>query len=178
MQILLEYLKEKKIATSPIPDIYLPNKKANFYYNNFYIVNILFYFTLGLVIIYYILKTLDLFILWKSISIYLILFVEEGIYCTLIFSNLIFFYTLNKNKLLRRRRKKGKKGEQANTAVDIDVKQEENISLSEREDIRDDIKEEKIDKNIENDENNDENNDEENDKINHKINEESDNLKE
>ena len=67
MQLLLEYLREKKMATSAIPDIYLPNVKANYYYNNFYIINILFYLILGLTIVYYILKILDLFFLFKTI---------------------------------------------------------------------------------------------------------------
>ena len=54
------------MAMSAIPDIYFQNVKANYYYNNFYIINILFYLILGLTIIYYILKILDLFFYGKQ----------------------------------------------------------------------------------------------------------------
>ena len=92
MELLLEYLKEKKMATSAIPDIYLPTKKAKFYYNEFNIINYIFDLILGLVIVYYLLKILDLFIVWKIISIYLILIFEEAIYCSIVVNNLLFFY--------------------------------------------------------------------------------------
>jgi hypothetical protein len=161
MQLLLEYLREKKMATSAIPDIYLPNVKANYYYNNFYIINILFYLILGLTIVYYILKILDLFILWKTISIYLILFTEESIYVIIIISNLIFFYTIHKNKLLKRRKKKDKTEEEVNLGgADVDIKQDDPNNLSEKEDtkndknIDDNEEEKKIKKNIKNSEEN------------------------
>ena len=170
MQLLLEYLKEKKMATSAIPDIYLPNVKANYYYNNFYLINILFHIILGLSIIYYLLRTLDLFISWKMISIYLILIAEESIYILLIISNLIFFYTLNRNKLLKKKKKKNKNGEEINFekfgVTDIDIKQDETNNLSEKEEAKD--KDKKVEINEE----------EEKIKENSKINEESENLKE
>lgn len=132
MQLLLEYLKEKKMATSTIPDIYLPYMKAQFYYTKFNIINYIFDLILGLVIIYYLLKILDLFIIWKIISIYLILIFEESIYCSLIVSNLLFFYSFNKKRLLkwRRRKKREKTEEEVNLSkygvTDIDIQQDEN----------------------------------------------------
>ena len=127
------------MATSAIPDIYLPNVKANYYFNNFYIINILFYLILGLTIVYYILKILDLFFLWKTISIYLILFTEESIYVIVIISNLIFFYTIHKNKLLKRRKKKDKTEEEVNLGgADVDIKQDDPNNLSEKEDTKND----------------------------------------
>ena len=135
LQLLLEYLKEKRMTTSAIPDIYLPKEKANYYYNNFYFINILFYIILALVIIYYILKILDIFFIWKTIIIYLILFDEQSIYCILIISNLIFFYTIHRNKLLKRRKKKDKNEEEINLGgTDVEIRQDEANNLSEKED--------------------------------------------
>ena len=44
MQNLLDYLKDKKMTNSTIPDIYLPYMKAHYYYTNFSIISNIFCF--------------------------------------------------------------------------------------------------------------------------------------
>ena len=177
MQLLLEYLKEKKMTNSSIPDIYLPYKKAHFYYNNFSIINVLFYFILVLSISYYIIKILDLFLQLKVIFIYLSIIFKESIYICIVISCFIFFYCLNKNKLIKGGKKKNKNGEDSNlgkfSVVDIDIQQDETTNLSERKRTKEKKDETKLDKEDENE--NDE--EEEKAKENPKINEESETLK-
>ena len=174
MQLLLEYLKEKKMTASTIPDIYLPYKKDQFYYTKFIIINYIFDLILGLVIIYYLLKILDLFIVWKIISIYLVLVFEEAIYCSLIVSNLIFFYSFNKKRLIkwRRRKKRKEKKEEANLSkygvTDIDIQQEETKNVAEKEKNKLEIKSDREDTNTEEEDKN---------ATNEKTNEEIESLK-
>ena len=127
MQLLLDYLKEKKMTNSTIPDIYLPYMKAHYYFTNFKIINVFFYLFLFSVISYYSVKILDLFLEWQLITKYILLFTEESIYICVIISCLIFFYSFNKNKLIKggKRRHKEDSGEDANlskfSVVDVDI---------------------------------------------------------
>lgn len=139
MQSLLEYLKEKKMTNSTIPDIYLPYMKAHYYYTNFRIINIIFYLCLIFAISYYAIKNVELFLEWQIVSKYLLLFTEESIYCSMIAAGLIFFYSFNKNKLLKggkMRKKEDNTEEAANltkfSVIDVDIQQDEKTNLSER----------------------------------------------
>ena len=138
MQNLLDYLKDKKMTNSTIPDIYLPYMKAHYYYTNFSIISNIFCFCILLVICNYSVRILDLFFEWHLISRYLLLFSEESLYCCLIAAGLIFFYSFNKNKLIKGGKKKRKEegGEEANLAkfsvMDIEIQQDEKTNLSER----------------------------------------------
>ena len=174
MQLLLEYLKEKKMTTSSIPDIYLPYMKANFFHNQFNIVNIIFDVILVLSISYFIIKIIDLFLQLKIAAIYAHLIIKKSIYCCIVTSGLILFYSLNKNKLIKGGKKSKNTGEESNNGkfnvIDIDIHQDENTNLSERKRTKE-RKKESLEKD---DENNEE---EEKEKVNSKINEESETLK-
>lgn len=174
MQLLLDFLKEKK-TNSEMPDIDLPYKKANYYYNNFSTINIIFDATLIFVIIYNLIKILDLFFEWKDISIYLKLFFEECIYSSLIAGCLIFFFSLNRDRLLSPDITKIGNGETINfskySVVDADIQQDETINYTKK---KKKVKEREINKDKENDNYGE---DTEKKKNNRKITEESENLK-
>jgi hypothetical protein len=152
MEILLDYLAEKKAIVTSRPDIYMPYKKAQYYYTNFTIVNILYYIVLVLSISYYILKILILFFIkWNKIIKYLMLIFEESLYCTLVVSCLIFFYTLNRSKIRKRRKKKDKSKVEENTQKysesDADNLHDENAQLAQN---NEDKKENYLEKDEEN----------------------------
>ena len=176
MGILFDYLKDKKMTNSAIPDIYLPYMRAHYYYSNFNKINSIFYLSLILAICYYSLKILNLFLEdWKLILKFLSLFIKESLYCSLIIACFIFFYVLNKNQLNKANRRKEEGGEEENlakfTVIDVDIQQDESANLSERK-----RKREKKSKNNDNDDDENEDEKEKNNKINE--NEESETLKE
>ena len=160
MQLILEFLKEKRVATSEIPDIYLPYIKANYYYRNFFIVNIVFYICIFSIIVYYIIKISDIFLQWKNISRYILLISEEIIYNCAKLSCMIFFYSYNRSKLVKGGKKKGKKEQYVQesnisnfSVIDVDIQQDENVNLTERKrNDRNINKEEEGNENEENDE--------------------------
>jgi hypothetical protein len=156
MGLLFDYLKDKKMTNSAIPDIYLPYMRAHYYYTNFNKINSIFYLSLILAISYYALKILNLFLEdWKLILKILCLFIKESFYCSLIIACFIFFYILNKNQLNKANRRKEEGGEEENlakfTVIDVDIQQDENSNLTERK-----RKREKKSKTKDNEENEDE----------------------
>ena len=179
MHLILELLKEKKMTNSVIPDLYLPYMKANYYYTNFIIINFIFYICLFSTLIYYCIKIADIFLEWKNISRYILLFCEEITYNCIKLSCLIFFYTFNKNKLVKGGKNKGKKEEYSQNSnisnfsvIDVDIQQDENINLTQRKRAKDRNKETKLDKEEDN-----ENEDKEKTNTTTKNNEESESLK-
>ena len=137
MGLLLDYLKDKKMTSSAIPDIYLPYMRAHYYYTNFNKINSFFYLSLILGIDYYIIKILNICLEdWKLIFKFLSLFIEESFYCSLIIACLIFFYSINKSQLNKGNKRKEEGGEEENftkfTVIDVDIQQDENTNLSER----------------------------------------------
>ena len=125
-QHLLEYLKEKKMTNTKIPDIYLPYMKAHFYYisfNNAYFifynsfVIIIFYFSLN--IIYFIFKTKYLF--------FVAIICEKCAYICLIIGCLLLFYSLYKKLLgIGKNDENDEEGNISNfTVIDVDIQQEE-----------------------------------------------------
>ena len=178
IQLILEFLKEKKVATTEIPDIYLPYIKAHYYYRNFFVVNIVFYICFFSILVYYGIKISDIFLEWKNISRYILLFLEEIIYNCVKLSCLIFFYSYNRSKLVKGGKKKRKKEEYVPdsnisnfSVIDIDIQQDENTNLTERKRSKD----RKLDK--EEEDNEIEENDEKEKTNNIKNNEESESLK-
>ena len=172
MGLLLDYLKDKKMTSSAIPDIYLPYMRAHYYYTNFNKINSLFYLSLILGIDYYIIKILNICLEdWKLIFKFLSLFIEESFYCSLIIACLIFFYSLNKNQLNKGSKRKEEGGEEENfnkfTVIDVDIQQDENTNLSERKRKRE-----------KSNDNDDENEDDKEKNNNIKVTEESETLKE
>ena len=175
MGLLLDYLKDKKMNNSAIPDIYLPYMRAHYYYTNFNKINSIFYLSLILVNCYYSIKIINYYLDdWKLILKLLALFIKESFYCSLIIACFIFFYSLNKNQLNKVNKRKEEGGEEENlakfTVIDVDIQQDENSNLSKR-------KRKREKKSKEND-NDDENEDEKDKNNNIKEIEESENLKE
>ena len=130
MNLILEYLKDKKVTNSSIPELYLPYVKANYYYTNFNKINKIFCITLTLVIIYYILNILNLFFDLKIIHKYLMFLSQEFIYISILVSNLMFFYCLNKDSF-----KDNKTAKEESAAwnkfrvIDVDIQHEEDENI-------------------------------------------------
>ena len=175
MGLLLDYLKDKKMTNSAIPDIYLPYMRAHYYYKNFNKINSIFYLSLILVNCYYSIKIIGLYLDdWKIMLKLLAIFIKESFYCSLIIACFIFFYSLNKNQLNKANKGKEEGGEEENlakfTVIDVDIQQDDNSNLSERK-----RKREKKSNEIDND---DENENEKDKNNNIKETEESESLKE
>ena len=130
MNLILEYLKEKKVTNSSIPDLYLPYVKANFYFTYLNKINNIFYFSFSLVIIYYIINILNLFFYFNIIYKYLILFSQELFYFCIVISCLIYFYCLNKD-IFDNKIQNEKEDNDINKfrVIDIDIQQEEDDIL-------------------------------------------------
>ena len=130
MNLILEYIKEKKVTNSSIPDLYLPYVKANFYFTYLNKINNIFYFSFSLVIIYYIINILNLFFYFNIIYKYLILFSQELFYFCIVISCLIYFYCLNKD-IFDNKIQNEKEDNDINKfrVIDIDIQQEEDDIL-------------------------------------------------
>ena len=133
MILILEYLKDKKVTNSSIPDLYLPYVKANYYYNNFNKINKMFYLTLGLVCVYYVINILNLFLDWKIIYKFLTFFSKECIYLSIVASCLMYFYCLNKDLLSDSKIPKEPKDETAALnkfrVIDVEIQHEEDDNI-------------------------------------------------
>ena len=173
MQLLLDYLKEKKTQNSETTDIYLTYAKAEYYYTQFSIINIIFYATLFFVLIYNVIKILNLFFEWKTLSIYLILIFKEAIYCSIMSGGLIFFVSLNIYNYVMPDKRNHESGDDLHlsnfSVVEVDIQQEENSNNTKRKKKGKKKKEKKINKN--------EDEDNEKEKVNSKISEETEKLK-
>lgn len=171
IQLLLDYLKEKKTSNSNLPEIELQYMEEHYYYTQFNIINVIFYMTLIFAIIYNIIKILELFFEWKLLSIYLTLIFTEAIYCSLISGGLLFFFSINLHNLIKTKRKN-----EIHTfkVIDIDVqKDQDEISNDSKTKIHE--KTEKT-KNKKENKNEDLDNDDK-EKIDLKISEETERLK-
>lgn len=166
MQLLLDYLKEKKMQISE-PDIYLHYLKAQYFFIQFNIVNTIFYSILFFVITYNIIKILNLFFEWKSLSIYLYLIFEEAIYCSIISGGLILFYSLNVYNVKIPNKRRNDSDDNLHV-IEVEIQQDENTNYSKR-------KKKDKKKKTDNSENDDEDNEKE--KTISKISEETEKLK-
>ena len=128
MNLILDYLKDKKVTNSSIPDLYLPYIKANYYYNNFSKVNNIFCITFVLVIIYYIINILNLFFDLKIVYKYLVFFTQEFIFISVVIACLIYFYCLNKDSFNNNKVPKEKEEAAALNkfrVIDVDIQHED-----------------------------------------------------
>ena len=125
-QILLEYLKEKKVTSSKIPDIYLPYMKAHYYYTSFYKAYI-FFFISFIAIICSFSFTIFYCLLKIELMFYAITILEKVAYFCLVIGCLFLFYCLYKKLLGIGKNEENE--EEANisnfTVIDVDIQQEE-----------------------------------------------------
>ena len=136
-QILLDYLNEKKVTNSKIPDIYLPYMKAYFYYTKYNSAFTKFFFSFILIISSFSLK-LVYFYFKANIYCYISLICEKVGVFLIIYGCLIIFFSLYK-KLLGIGKNEENEEEGANisnfSVIDVDIQQEdkdENSGFSER----------------------------------------------
>ena len=132
MDLILEYIKEKKVTNSSIPDLYLPYVKANFYFSYFNKIKNIFSFSFSLIIIYYAINIINLFFDFNILYKYLILFSEEFIYFSIVIACLIYFYCLNKDILFDNKIEKEKEETiELNKfrVIDIEIQQEEDENI-------------------------------------------------
>ena len=128
MALIIEYLKDKKMTNSSIPDLYLPYVKANYYFNYFNTINNLFLVTMILVTIYYIINILNLFFEFNIFHKYLVAFSQEFIFFSIIGSFLALFYCLNKEQLIGNNKFEREEDSDLNKfgVVDVDIQHDEN----------------------------------------------------
>jgi hypothetical protein len=173
MQLLLDCLKEKKVQNSETTDIYLTYIKAEYYYTQFSIINIIFYATLFFVLIYNVIKILNLFFEWKTLSIYLILIFKEAIYCSIMAGGLMSFISLNIYNYVEPEKRNNESGDDLHlsnsSVIEVEIQQEENTNNSKRKKKGKKKKEKKSNQN--------EDEDSEKEKENSKISEETETLK-
>ena len=125
-QLLLEYLKEKKMTNTKIPDIYLPYMKAHYYYisfNNAYFI----YFSSFIIIICYFSLNIFYFLFKKTYLFYIAVICEKCAYICLVIGCLILFYALYKKLLgIGKNDENDEEGNISNfTVIDVDIQQEE-----------------------------------------------------
>jgi hypothetical protein len=132
MGLILEYIKDKKVTSSSIPDIYLPYIKANYYYTNFSRIDKIFCLTFAFVIIYYVINILNLFFEFKILYKYLNFFMQEIIYLCIVISCLIYFYCLNKDSFTDKKIIK-EEGSNLNKfrVIDVDINHEDDENILE-----------------------------------------------
>ncbi len=123
IKTLLEFLKEKKVTNTTIPDIYLPYMRAYYYYTTYSSVNLIFFDSFVIIISFYSINIIYIILKMKFLCYISLLCDTIGTIC-FIFGCLVLFYTLNK-KLFGI----GKIEEEGNisnfTVIDVDIQQEE-----------------------------------------------------
>ena len=130
--LLLDYLSEKQITSSKIPDIYLPYMKAYSYYNSFKCAKIIFFFSLILIIFHFCLNISKIFLENKYLCLIALITEKISLFC-LILGNLVLFYTLYK-KLLGIGKNEDVDEEGRNisnfTVIDVDIQQDDKEDLT------------------------------------------------
>ena len=131
-KLLLDYLNEKQITNSKIPDIYLPYMKAYYYYNSFKCAKTIFFFSLILIVCYFSLNISKIFFKNKYLSLIAIIIEKTSLFC-LVLGNLILFYSLYK-KLLGIGKNEEIEEEGRNisnfTVIDVDIQQDDKEDLT------------------------------------------------
>ena len=128
MNLILDYLKDKKVTNTSIPDLYLPYVKANYYFNNFNKINNIFCVTFSLVIIYYVINIINLFFDLKILYKYLVFLTQEFIFISVAIACLIYFYCLNKDSFNNNKVPKEKEEAAALNkfrVIDVDIQHED-----------------------------------------------------
>jgi hypothetical protein len=123
IKTLLEFLKEKKVTNTTIPDIYLPYMRAYYYYTTYSSVNLIFFDSFIIIICFYSINIIYILTKMKFLCYVALLCDTIGTTC-FIFGCLVLFYTLNKKFFGI-----GKIEEEGNisnfTVIDVDIQQEE-----------------------------------------------------
>jgi hypothetical protein len=123
IKTLLEFLKEKKVTNTTIPDIYLPYMRAYYYYTTYSSVNLIFFDSFVIIVCYYSINIIYIFTKMKVLCYVALLCDTIGTIC-FIYGCLVLFYTLNKKFFGI-----GKIEEEGNisnfTVIDVDIQHEE-----------------------------------------------------
>ena len=131
-KLLLDYLNEKQVTNSKIPDIYLPYMKAYYYYNSFKCAKTVFFFSLIFIICFFSLNIANIFS--KNTYLCLLALIAEKIslFC-LILGNLVLFYSLYKKLLgIGKNEEVDEEGRNISnfTVIDVDIQQDDKEDLS------------------------------------------------
>ena len=148
--LLLDYLKEKKVTNSSIPDIYLPYMKAHYYYNIFSSIHMIFFDSFIIMIFHFSSNIIYILFKLRFLCYVSLLFGKISVFC-LVFGCLMFFYSFNKQSFGI-----GKievNDEEVNiakfTVIDVDIQQDEKDEMPARKkkDKKGKAKENKVDEN-------------------------------
>ena len=80
-KLLLDYLNEKQVTNSKIPDIYLPYMKAYYYYNSFKCAKTIFFFSLILIICFFSLNISNIFLKKQYLCLLALISEKISLFC-------------------------------------------------------------------------------------------------
>ena len=131
-KLLLDYLNEKQVTNSKIPDIYLPYMKAYYYYNSFKCAKTIFFFSLILIICFFSLNISNIFLKKQYLCLLALISEKISLFC-LILGNLVLFYSLYKKLLgIGKNEEIDEEGRNISnfTVIDVDIQQDDKEELS------------------------------------------------
>ena len=131
-KLLLDYLNEKQVTNSKIPDIYLPYMKAYYYYNSFKCAKTIFFFSLILIICFFSLNISNIFLKKQNLCLLALIAEKISLFC-LILGNLVLFYSLYKKLLgIGKNEEIDEEGRNISnfTVIDVDIQQDDKEELS------------------------------------------------
>ena len=146
--LLLDYLKEKKVTNSSIPDIYLPYMKSHYYYTTFSSIHMVFFDSFIIMIFHFSSNIIYILFKLRFLCYVSLLFGKISVFC-LVFGCLMFFYSFNKQSFGMGKNEVN--DEEINiakfTVIDVDIQQDEKdeISVRKKKDKKGKGKENKID---------------------------------
>jgi len=131
--LLLDYLKEKKVTNSAIPDIYLPYMKAHYYYTTFSSVQMVFFDSFIIMIFHFSSNIIYILFKLRFLCYVSLLFGKISVFC-LVFGCLMLFYSFNKQSFGMGKNEMN--DEEINiakfTVIDVDIQQDEKDEISVR----------------------------------------------
>ena len=131
-KLLLDYLNEKQVTNSKIPDIYLPYMKAYYYYNSFKCAKTIFFLSLILIICFFSLNISNIFLKKQYLCLLALISEKISLFC-LILGNLVLFYSLYKKLLgIGKNEEIDEEGRNISnfTVIDVDIQQDDKEELS------------------------------------------------
>ena len=126
-QLLLDYLNERKVTNSKIPDIYLPYMKAYFYYTKYKSAYSKFFLSFILIICSFALKIAYIYF-QMSILCYVSLICEKFGILLIIYGSLFIFFALYKNLFgIGKNEENEEEGTNISnfTVIDVDIQHED-----------------------------------------------------
>ena len=148
--LLLDYLKDKKVTNSAIPDIYLPYMKAHYYYTTFSSIHMVFFDSLIIMIFHFSSNIIYILFKLRFLCYISLLFGKISVFC-LVFGCIMFFYSFNKQSFGMGKNEVN--DEEVNiakfTVIDVDIQQDEKdeFSIRKKKDKKSKGKENKDDEN-------------------------------